>query len=402
MTFAPIPEVLDVIRQGKMIILVDDEDRENEGDLYMAAEKVMPEDINFMAKFGRGLICLTLTGERADHLQIAPMVSNNTSQFETAFTVSIEARTGVTTGISAHDRARTIQVAVSDDAQASDLVRPGHIFPIRARKGGVIVRAGQTEGSVDISRLAGLKPSGVICEIMKDDGTMARLPELKVLAKEHGLLIASIADLIHFRIQKEILVKCVAEANLPTKYGEFKSMVFASEVDGLEHVALVKGDLSNFDESVLVRVHSMCLTGDVFGSLRCDCGSQLHAAMKMVEKEGRGVILYMNQEGRGIGLTAKIKAYYLQQEKGLDTVEANVQLGFKPDLRDYGVGAQILRSLGVKKMRILTNNPRKIVGLQGYGLEVTGRVPIEIEPTDENRNYLRVKASKMGHILKNV
>ncbi len=402
MTFAPIPEALEAIRQGKMIILVDDEDRENEGDLCMAAEKVTPEAINFMAKFGRGLICLTLTGERADHLQIPPMVPINTSRFETAFTVSIEARTGVTTGISAHDRARTIQVAVDDDAQASDLVRPGHIFPIRARRGGVIVRAGQTEGSVDLARLAGLKPAGVICEVMKDDGTMARLPQLKELADEHDLLISSVADLIHYRVQQEILVKVVAEADLPTDNGHFHSMVFESEVDGLEHVALVKGDISGSDEPVLVRVHSMCLTGDVFGSRRCDCGPQLHAAMRTVEKEGRGVILYMNQEGRGIGLTAKIKAYHLQQEEGLDTVEANVQLGFKPDLRDYGVGAQILRSLGVKKMRLLTNNPRKIVGLQGYGLEVVGRVPIEIEPNDENRNYLKVKASKMGHILKNV
>ncbi|MCC6157715.1 MAG: bifunctional 3,4-dihydroxy-2-butanone-4-phosphate synthase/GTP cyclohydrolase II [Deltaproteobacteria bacterium] len=401
MPFCTIPEALDTLRQGRMIILVDDEDRENEGDLCIAAEKVTPEAINFMTKIGRGLVCLAITEDRADELQLPPMVTSNSSRFGTNFTVSVEARTGVTTGISAHDRARTIAVAVADESRPHDLVRPGHIFPLRAKRGGVIVRAGQTEGSVDLARLAGLRPAGVICEVMNDDGTMARLPDLEILAKEHDLPIACIQDLIHYRMEREILVRRVAEANLPTEFGTFKSIVFQSDVDGLEHVALVKGDIGDGSEPILVRVHSSCLTGDVFSSRRCDCGPQLHAAMERIDREKRGVLLYMNQEGRGIGLTAKIKAYALQ-EQGFDTVEANERLGFAPDLRDYGVGAQILSSLGVRRMKLMTNNPRKIVGLQGYAIEIVERVPIEVEPTESNREYLTVKAQKMGHILHKV
>lgn len=401
MPLCTIPEALDALRQGRMIILVDDEDRENEGDLCIAAEKVTPEAINFMTKVGRGLVCLAITEDRADELQLPPMVTSNSSRFGTNFTVSIEARTGVTTGISAHDRARTIAVAVADETRPHDLVRPGHVFPLRAKRGGVIVRAGQTEGSVDLARLAGLKPAGVICEVMNDDGTMARMPDLELLAKEHGLPIACIQDLIHYRMEREILVRRVAEANLPTEFGTFKSIVFQSDVDGLEHVALVKGEIGDGREPILVRVHSSCLTGDVFSSRRCDCGPQLHAAMERIDREGRGVLLYMNQEGRGIGLTAKIKAYALQ-EQGFDTVEANERLGYAPDLRDYGVGAQILSSIGVRRMKLMTNNPRKIVGLQGYAIEVVERVPIEVEPTESNRDYLTVKAQKMGHILHKV
>ncbi len=401
MPLCTIPEALDALRQGRMIILVDDEDRENEGDLCIAAEKVTPEAINFMTKIGRGLVCLAITEDRADELQLTPMVTSNSSRFGTNFTVSIEARTGVTTGISAHDRARTIAVAVADETRPHDLVRPGHIFPLRAKRGGVIVRAGQTEGSVDLARLAGLRPAGVICEVMNDDGTMARMPDLEILAKEHDLPIACIQDLIHYRMEREILVRRVAEANLPTEFGTFKSIVFQSDVDGLEHVALVKGEIGDGHEPILVRVHSSCLTGDVFSSRRCDCGPQLHAAMERIDREGRGVLLYMNQEGRGIGLTAKIKAYALQ-EQGFDTVEANERLGYAPDLRDYGVGAQILSSIGVRRMKLMTNNPRKIVGLQGYAIEVVERVPIEVEPTESNREYLTVKAQKMGHILHKV
>ncbi len=393
-----IEEVIEDIRSGKMIILVDDEDRENEGDLCMAAQMVTPEAINFMAKYGRGLICLTLTPEQIEKLQLPMMVRDNQSPFETAFTVSIEARTGVTTGISAADRARTIQVAVKLDVKPEDLVSPGHIFPLRARRGGVLVRTGQTEGSVDLSRLAGLRPSGVICEIMKEDGEMARMPDLKKFAKEHNLKIATIADLVAYRTREDKLVHRAAETRLPTRYGgEFRAIVYTNDVDSYEHLALVKGDISSHDE-IMVRVHSECLTGDVFGSMRCDCGGQLQSAMRMVEREGRGVILYMHQEGRGIGLVNKLKAYALQ-DQGLDTVEANKKLGFKADLRDYGIGAQILRDLGVRKMRLITNNPKKIVGLEGYGLEVTGRLPIEMEADDENIKYLKCKKDKLGHML---
>ncbi|OGQ99963.1 MAG: bifunctional 3,4-dihydroxy-2-butanone 4-phosphate synthase/GTP cyclohydrolase II [Deltaproteobacteria bacterium RIFOXYD12_FULL_50_9] len=393
-----IEDVIEDIRSGKMIILVDDEDRENEGDLCMAAQMVTPEAINFMARFGRGLICLTLTPEQIEKLNLSMMVTNNKSPFGTAFTISIEARTGVTTGISAADRARTIQVAVAPDVKASDIVSPGHIFPLRARRGGVLVRTGQTEGSVDLARLAGLRPSGVICEIMKEDGTMARMPDLKLFALEHGLKIATIADLVAYRLRKDTLVHRAAETVLPTRYGgEFKAIVYTNDVDNYEHLALVKGDITP-DREVLVRVHSECLTGDVFGSLRCDCGSQLHAAMRMVGEAGRGVILYMHQEGRGIGLVNKLKAYALQ-DQGMDTVEANLELGFKPDLRDYGIGAQILRDLGVGKMQLMTNNPKKIVGLEGYGLEMTSRVSIEVEAVPENLSYLQCKKDKMGHML---
>jgi len=396
-----IEEAIEDIRQGKMVILVDDEDRENEGDLTMAAEMATPEAINFMAKYGRGLICLTLTPQKCDALGLKPMVRDNTSPFETAFTVSIEAKRGVTTGISAADRSHTILTAVAPNASAADLVSPGHIFPLRAKPGGVLVRTGQTEGSVDLARLAGLTPAGVICEIMNDDGSMSRMPELRKFAKQHGLKICTVADLVAYRLKHEQLVRPVADAKLPSRSGGYLWVVaFENDVDKLDHIALIKGDLSG-DQPVLVRVHSECLTGDVMGSQRCDCGDQLHKAMEAIDKEGRGVILYMRQEGRGIGLINKLKAYELQ-DQGMDTVEANQQLGFKADMRDYGVGAQILLALGIRKIRILTNNPRKLVGLQGYGIQIVDRVSIEANPTCSNKGYLRTKRDKLGHLLEKV
>ena len=402
MPLLTIEQAIKDIRQGKMVILVDDEDRENEGDLCMAAEKVTAEAINFMATYGRGLICLSLTPEKVDALDLPLMVDHNTSPFETGFTVSIEARCGVTTGISAADRATTVLTAVRDGARSRDLVRPGHIFPLRARKGGVMVRTGQTEGSVDLARLAGLRPSGVICEIMNDDGTMARMPSLEKFSQTHGIGIVTIADLVEYRMRKESFVRRAAETRIPTAIaGEFRIVVYENDVDNLTHIALVKGEIDP-EKPVLVRVHSECLTGDVFGSLRCDCGDQLHRAMEKVDKEGSGVILYLRQEGRGIGLVNKIKAYALQQEQGLDTVEANEELGFKSDMRNYGIGAQILVDLGVRQMRLMTNNPKKMVGLEGYGLSIVEQVPIEIEPNEYNRCYLSCKKLKMGHLLKTV
>ncbi|MDP2914485.1 MAG: bifunctional 3,4-dihydroxy-2-butanone-4-phosphate synthase/GTP cyclohydrolase II [Candidatus Aminicenantes bacterium] len=398
---ATVEEAIQAVRAGKLIIIADDEDRENEGDLMVAAEKATPDVINFMSKQGRGLICLPLTRKRLEELRLPLMVQENTARFQTAFTVSIDAKEGITTGISAHDRARTVLAAVDPKTKPSDLARPGHVFPLQAKEGGVLARAGQTEAAVDLAGLAGLTPAGVICEIMNEDGTMARLPELERISAEHGLPILTIADLINYRMKHECLVKKIEEAELPTQFGDFRIVIYEDIITQENHVALVKGEI-RADEPTLVRAHSQCMTGDTFGSSRCDCGDQLHTAMEMIEKEGRGVILYiLNHEGRGIGLTNKIKAYAIQ-DQGVDTVEANRQLGFKPDQRDYGIGAQVLVSLGVKKLRLLTNNPRKFIGLTGYGLEIVERVPIEIPPNTVNREYLKTKKEKMGHILEMV
>ena len=398
--FAPIAEAVDAIRAGQMIIVVDDEDRENEGDLTIAAEKVTPEAINFMARYGRGLICLPMMGERLDALEIPMMVRENTSRFETAFAVPIEAKDVTSTGISAADRAATIRAAIDPATTPSDLARPGHMFPLRARKGGVLVRAGQTEAAVDLARMAGLCPAGVICEIMNDDGTMARVRELARVARKHGLLMITIADLIKYRMRNDRLIKRIASARLPTDHGPFQVYAYENEIDGETHVALVRGDISDGRE-ILVRVHSRCLTGDVFHSERCDCGRQLETAKQRIAAEGRGVLLYLNQEGRGIGLANKIRAYELQDE-GFDTVEANERLGFKPDQRDYGIGAQILGDLGVETMRLLTNNPRKFIGLDGYGLSVVESLPLEVDASDHARAYLKTKKDKLGHKLSSV
>ena len=398
--FSSIEEAIEDVRQGKMIVIVDDEDRENEGDLMIAAEKATPELINFMARFGRGLSCLTLTEKRTRELGLSMMVDDNQSAFETPFTVSIDARDGISTGISAADRAHTIKVAIDPETHKNDLVKPGHIFPLRAKDGGVLVRMGQTEASVDIARIAGLNPCGVICEIMNDDGTMARVSHLTEFIKEHDLKMITTKDLAEYRLMKEALVEEVTSTVMPTHSGEFRSVAFKNLLDDQIHIALVKGEVKH-DEPTLVRVHSQCLTGDVFGSYRCDCGEQLKKSMEMIEKEGTGVLLYLYQEGRGIGIVNKLKAYALQDE-GQDTVQANESLGFKSDLRDYGIGAQILRKLGLGKIRIMTNNPRKIVGLEGYGLELVERVPIEVQAKKDNLKYLRTKQEKMGHIFKNI
>ena len=398
--FAPIGAAIEAIRDGRMIIVVDDEDRENEGDLTVAAEKITPEIINFMAREGRGLICMPMTPRRLEELDIPQMVPQNTARFETAFCVSIEAKYMTSTGISAADRAATVLAAIDPKTRPSDLARPGHMFPLKARDGGVLVRAGQTEAAVDLARIAGLYPAGVICEILNPDGTMARVPELTRFAKKHKLLMITIADLIKHRMRTEALVRRVASAQLPTAQGEFSAVAFESILDGETHVALVKGEVGD-GRDILVRVHSRCLTGDVFHSLRCDCGPQLDAAMRRIENEGRGVILYLNQEGRGIGLANKLRAYELQ-EQGLDTVEANERLGFKPDQRDYGIGVQILKDLGVRSMRLLSNNPRKLVGLEGYGLSVVEWLPLEIPASIHTERYLRTKKEKLGHKLRGV
>ncbi len=397
--FDTVEEALDEIRRGRMIIVADDEGRENEGDLVMAAAAVTPDHVNFMAKHGRGLICVTLTEERADELDLPLMTDRNTDPQGTAFTVSVDAHVkfGVTTGISAHDRAKTIEVLTDPDSVPADLRRPGHIFPLRAKSGGVLRRVGQTEAAVDLSELAGFPPVGVICEILNTDGTMARRPELHTFAEEHGLKFITVAQLVAYRLTKTRLVTRVAEAELPTRYGNFKVRAYRSNLDGGEHIALVRGDLAG-ESDVLVRMHSECMTGDVFGSLRCDCGEQLEAALERIAEEGQGALVYLRQEGRGIGLGNKLKAYHLQ-DTGLDTVEANEQLGFKPDLRDYGIGAQILLDLGIRSLRLLTNNPRKIVGLDGYDLEISGREPLQVEPGEHNERYLETKRSKLGHLL---
>jgi len=398
MPLITIERAIGKMRAGHLIILVDDEDRENEGDLTVAAEKVTPEVINFMARYGRGLICLPMAAEKIDALQLPMMVDKNTSQFETGFTVSIEARRGVTTGISAADRATTILAAVAADAKPSDLVRPGHVFPLRARNGGVMVRVGQTEGAVDLARLAALQPAAVICEIMGEDGTMARMPELEKFSKRHDIGICTIADLVEYRMRTESFVHRAAETVIPTRNaGDIKMIAYENELDDLLHIAVVRGEIDP-DKPILVRVHSECMTGDIFGSMRCDCGDQLHKALEMMDREGAGVLLYLRQEGRGIGLVNKLKAYELQR-KGLDTVEANEELGFEADMRDYGLGAQILVDLGVKKMRLLTNNPKKMIGLEGYQLSIVEQVPIEIEPNEFNRGYLQCKQLKLGHLL---
>ena len=395
--FAPIEDAIRDIRNGRMVIVVDDEDRENEGDLTIAAEKVTAKAINFMAAHGRGLICMPIIGERLDQLQIPAMVSENTSPFETAFAVSVEAKHKVSTGISAHDRAATVKTVLDPNTRPDDLARPGHMFPLRAREGGVLTRAGQTEAAVDLARLAGLYPAGVICEIMNPDGSMARVPGLARFAQRHGLKMITIKDLIDYRMKREKFVSCEARTVLPTRHGSFKALLYHSQVDRKHHLALVKGEFTSA-EPVLVRVHSECLTGDALGSLRCDCGAQLDRAMARIAQEGKGVLLYIRQEGRGIGLANKLRAYELQ-DQGFDTVEANEKLGFKPDLRDYGVGAQILVDLGVSKLRLMTNNPRKIVGLEGYGLQVVERVPLLTQPTAANLGYLETKREKLGHLI---
>jgi len=397
MALATIPEAIKDIKAGKFVIVVDDEKRENEGDLVIAAEKVTADSINFMAKYGRGLICMPMTGDRLDALRIPMISDSNTSKFGTPFTVPVEAREGTTTGISAADRARTVQVMVNPKTKPDDILMPGHMFPLRARDGGVLVRAGQTEATVDLARLAGLKPAGVLCEIMNEDGTMARMPQLEIFAKKHGLKIISVADLIAYRYRHERLVTRVTEAKLPTKYGNFKVIAYRSTTDPDEHLAMVMGNV-NTNEPVLVRVHSQCLTGDVFHSMRCDCGEQIEMAMKRIAEEGRGVVLYLRQEGRGIGIHNKIKAYALQ-DKGMDTVEANLSLGFKDDERDYGIGAQILADLGIHNMRLMTNNPKKGSGLESYGLKITEQLPLTTKPNKYNRRYLQTKQKKMGHLL---